>query len=467
MIREQGPGDKRNNDHSTRICFFNLVENFYPFFIPLANHLEAQGIETWFFNFWPGEVSSLRLNGKSGRIVDWKSHFSDEQGEVSEELINRWMSSDPTVYNLNERDVEQYRDAYKHLLPAFRRVLQQYSFDAVFFWNGYKFPEPALQAACEEQSVGTFYGENGFFANTMQIDPVGVNSGSSLAERSAEEWFDAYPESEDEFQQFFTTGGCVPLQGNPVSPVKHLRKSDRIDSLVEVLMRNRRLYSPLPRQGLTRRFFGNLKEKRIKAGKPSSRGVPLPNSFIFLPFQVHDDTQITVNSPWIKDMEAFVNVVKAVAQQLRLPHAIVVKEHPVDVGRKSYDNLSEHSDVVWLWDYPLNELLARAACVITVNSSVGLEAVVHGKPVITLGNAVYNVPGVVYHAASDAELADALTAAITQAPDQVLRNRFLCKLAFQDMVRASWKRPTDIGIANAGNRIVSLLEELLTKRNSK
>ena len=41
----------------------------------------------------------------------------------------------------------------------------------------------------------------------------------------------------------------------------------------------------------------------------------------------------------------------------------------------------------------MKEVLKKAELVITLNSTVGIEALLYGKPVLTLGDAFYNIKG--------------------------------------------------------------------------
>src|SRR5690606_11472626 len=55
-------------------------------------------------------------------------------------------------------------------------------------------------------------------------------------------------------------------------------------------------------------------------------------------------------------------------------------------------------------------LIEHAALVITINSTVGIEALLLGRPVLTLGNAFYNIDGLVSHADNVAQLREVVSA---------------------------------------------------------
>ena len=83
---------------------------------------------------------------------------------------------------------------------------------------------------------------------------------------------------------------------------------------------------------------------------------------------------------------------------------LVIKHHPMDRAYSDYrrhihreaQRLNLGHRVVYLHDQHLPTLLDHTRGVITINSTVGLQALHHGAPVITLGEAVYSMPGLVH-----------------------------------------------------------------------
>lgn len=446
---------------SRRLCIFNLTDNFHPFFLATARTLEREGIDVRFLNFWPGELVSLRKNGAGDKILDWKSGFLDRQEPVRDAELDRWIGYDPRYLAMpaaaKPAERERFRLAAQYLRPAFRHVLKHNAIDAVFFWNGYRFPEPLLLDVCRELNLPVLFGENGFFGHTMQIDPEGINAACSLRRRPAEAWRGCDPAREPRFAKFLETGGNLPPEGTPLPPIAKVDRAERLESLMKPFVTERALYSKLVRKSPFQGMADNRRIERLKRERPSSKATPLPRKYLFLPLQVHDDTQIVIHSPWVASMEAMVEEVKKAHAALGLDHGLVVKEHPVDLGRYDYTEYARRSGTTWLWDYPLDTVMNGADVVITVNSSVGIEAVVRGKPVVTLGNALYNIPGVVHHAPNAAALPGAIRAALDTPPDTAFRHEVLCRLRFADMVDASWGRPTDRGVTAAAARIRSLL----------
>ena len=131
---------------------------------------------------------------------------------------------------------------------------------------------------------------------------------------------------------------------------------------------------------------------------------PLSQRWFLVPLQVQSDSQITHHSPY-GSIEAFISdVMVSVAEHAPGDVGLVIKHHPMDRAYSDYrrhihreaQRLNLGHRVVYLHDQHLPTLLDHTRGVITINSTVGLQALHHGAPVITLGEAVYSMPGLVH-----------------------------------------------------------------------
>lgn len=167
--------------------------------------------------------------------------------------------------------------------------------------------------------------------------------------------------------------------------------------------------------------------------KPVGEPVALSDCYIFVPFQVYDDTQILQHSPWIDSMEALYHALERCTPVLPKGWRFIVKEHPS--AKKSYSHLhGKHSGIVFANANDTQELIAGAKLVITINSTVGIESLLLGRPVVTLGNAFYNIEGVVAHADSANELSKLLSSPEDWVYDKVLVKSFVGWLSEQYLV---------------------------------
>ena len=110
-----------------------------------------------------------------------------------------------------------------------------------------------------------------------------------------------------------------------------------------------------------------------------------------------------------------------------------------DSSKKSYPQLHQrHPRILYANANDTQELIDRSRGVITINSTVGIESLLLGSPVITLGNACYNIEGLVAHADNADELR-ALVADPDLLPfDRNLITRFVAWLSESYLVPGRW-----------------------------
>lgn len=178
-----------------------------------------------------------------------------------------------------------------------------------------------------------------------------------------------------------------------------------------------------------------LVARPLKGGATASETITLPEQFVFLPLQVHDDSQILLYSPQFRDMPSVVRFciagVEAANRQRGTRLKLVVKEHPSDHGRIDYSQaFREFPEAVFTKSASTQDLIRKCAAVITVNSTVGIEAMLQLKPVVTLGEAFYAVPGLVRACGAKDDLGAVLCDAIETPPDRELIEHFLYFLRY-------------------------------------
>ena len=131
---------------------------------------------------------------------------------------------------------------------------------------------------------------------------------------------------------------------------------------------------------------------------------PLSQRWFLVPLQVHDDSQIRHHSRFA-GMEDFIEeVMVSFATQAAPDLHLAIKHHPMDRAYVDYrgliDALSHRlgldGRVHCLHDQHLPTLLDHALGVVTINSTVGLQVLHHGTPVMALGDSVYGIPGLVH-----------------------------------------------------------------------
>ena len=130
--------------------------------------------------------------------------------------------------------------------------------------------------------------------------------------------------------------------------------------------------------------------------------------FLF-PLQLEGDTQIRIWSPFHSMAEAVEQVIGSFARCAPLGAQLIVKGHPLDNGLVSWNGLTRRlakrhgvaDRVHYLSEVAYTPLLAASRGVVTVNSTAGLQALREGKPVVTLGTAIYDLPGLTWQKGLD------------------------------------------------------------------
>ena len=304
-------------------------------------------------------------------------------------------------------------------LQFFYSYLNKHKIDLVCVWNGTLVPLAAATRIARKTGRQTLFFENGYLPNTTTVDPCGVNYANSLVGKPRS-FYDDITVDADKLRQLYTAKPAI--------------------------------------RALKTKWYHFLRKKQPQ-GQPEA--VRLPEKYMFVPFQVNDDTQVLLNSPHIKTMpELLAAVVPAVEQHNKITGdnlSLVVKEHPSDFGRVDYTSLREtySSKAVFLRYFPTPQLIEQAAGIITINSSVGIEALLKHKPVITLGNAFYNVPGLTVHVPEPASLVGAI-AAVNQPVDGTLIDKFLYYLRYQYLAEGSWRQPDKTHLQCVKEKIVNL-----------
>ncbi|MEM9046079.1 MAG: capsular biosynthesis protein [Pseudomonadota bacterium] len=200
-------------------------------------------------------------------------------------------------------------------------------------------------------------------------------------------------------------------------------------------------------------------QERIKRGEIS---------FNLLALQLQSDYQIRVLSPYEHLSEMLREVISSFASSAPSCRHLVVKGHPLDNGwenwpqhlrRLAREKNVEHR-VHWLDGGKLEDLLLQTEGLITVNSTVGVKALLQDCPVIALGSAIYNRSGLTHQ-----EGIGSFWQTPTP-PDSPSRERFLRALIAWGQFRGSFYDPA--GRTDAANAITKRLKlvQILTSSSN-
>ncbi len=176
------------------------------------------------------------------------------------------------------------------------------------------------------------------------------------------------------------------------------------------------------------RFVSNtiVQRGRAMALKLSYEEADRSRPFVYFPLHVTDDFKIKKAIPHCVDQGY---LIQQVADALPQGYDLVLKEHPWSIGKNPVGWLRrvlERPNVRLVDPFvSSHELMQRSSAVAVISSTVGLEALLYGKPVLTLGQPYYAGYGITVDVDSFREIRDAVPRVLRFQPDRESILRFL------------------------------------------
>lgn len=213
-------------------------------------------------------------------------------------------------------------------------------------WNGLNGTRRVFMDAAKDAGNKTLFFELAPFAGRITIDPCGVNFANSL------------PRDQAPYISWAS---------------EHVKDPENWHNL---------------RDTITQR-------KPRAVADMTDANLPLNAPFIFVPLQVPGDSQLRIYGGTFKTVELFVAAILDASTNCPKGWHIRIKEHPsaVPFVRDAIDR-SGVSNVVLDNATDTFEQVKKSKLVLTVNSSVGLEAMFFDKPVAACGDCFWAIDGI-------------------------------------------------------------------------
>lgn len=208
--------------------------------------------------------------------------------------------------------------------------------DIIGIWNGYTgLVANTLRLISEDLKIPSFFMERGIFKNSIFIDRLGCNGAASI--------------SKIDYRQ----------------SIKLFSKKD-IDNTYNIFKEKTKCES----NSLLNSDYSFLVGKKI----------------VFFPLQVTRDTNILLYSEVISMRHAFYKIYEKMNND---DTYFIVRPHPEE-SKEQYINLPILDNVLVCSEESLDFWIENSDTVVTINSTVGLEALLKEKNVITLGQSIYS-----------------------------------------------------------------------------
>lgn len=139
---------------------------------------------------------------------------------------------------------------------------------------------------------------------------------------------------------------------------------------------------------------------------------------------------------------------------------IVLKTHPA--CEQNYEDLFKHikrksKKITVVNDLDTETLIDKSKAVMTINSSVGMEALLMRKKVIVLGQAFYNIQGITRPATSIESMSEELRKIDNWLPNEQLTASFLDYLEHEYVVEGTWHAPNSKHLLSMVKRLELLM----------
>lgn len=171
------------------------------------------------------------------------------------------------------------------------------------------------------------------------------------------------------------------------------------------------------------------------------------DKYIYFPFHVPHDVQLTSRSRLFYFQEGFVEYLSRI---IPYGHKLYIKEHPASIGGHSFPVLrnviKQHNNVILIHPRTNSyDLIKNAELIISINSKVGFEAIMQGEKVVVVGDAFYKHKGVTYDVDNLNDLEKVINVALnSEAPTKEKIMNFLIK-AYQ------WSYPCELFLMEKEN----------------
>lgn len=308
----------------------------------LAKEIYKAGHDPVILMYKPSKGNIFKNNGI--QVVALNQYFSTAQDKIKFDTI---LYKDIKVKDFLEVEgqrrpqitwpsqQEKTAASLKRHVDAVLSVLQEVKPDRVVIWNGFTgYVANALRKICEVDKVPCAFLERGLFKDSIFIDYQGVNGAASINTINPEVFIPVDQHSDD----FLYLDQCFQLNASAES-----QSSGKDDD-----------------------FVG----KRI----------------VFFPLQVQLDTNIVLYSPYKTMRHAFFKIYEALNDENTL---FVLRPHPEENPDQKL-NIPKLDNVIVSTEQSLDYWIDQCDVVVTINSTVGLEALIKHKPVVCLGGSIYS-----------------------------------------------------------------------------
>ena len=260
--------------------------------------------------------------------------------------------------------------------------LRAYPISIAFIWNGHSIPSRALTKFAQTHTLQTLYFELSNIPGKIFVDKAGVNAGSSLLKNP--EQLDSYRVEGTDYERW--KEAYLARARNQLLSQTAREKASVTNFLFP--LDSLGTWFNLPRIG-EMKLFNKIRQKLFRRNTwISYDDINLTSPlYLFFPMQVSNDSQLLFNSD--VGLGEALDMASRRSEELQID--LIIKPHPLEESESVARQLSEirKRRRTFIVNAPTLRLIEDCSEVMTINSTVGLEAMILGKPVTFLGRSFY------------------------------------------------------------------------------
>ena len=345
----------------------------------------------------------LLLQGPVGDFFQQFSLWLHQQHGKTVHKFN-FNAGDEMFYPESMPHTTAYTDTYDAFGSYLDDYIRQHQIQAIVCFGDTR-PYHLLAKQAAQQTGITFWAfEEGYFRPFyVTLEKCGVNAYSTLP-RKGQFFLDHYPHlAQQEYHAPPSVpAGFLPMAHKAASYYLHTNLNYRkYPHYIHHRADNLGHYIKLWTLSGIKRLNYWLKDltfaKRVEAGEFGK--------FFIVPLQVFNDSQVRIHCDFSSVHSFLLHVLTSFATHAPDDVNLIIKHHPMDRGFIDYARdikrfVKKHPKlkgrISYVHDVPLPVFLRHGIGMVTINSTSGLSALIHGMPVKTLGRAHYDLPDLTY-----------------------------------------------------------------------
>jgi capsular polysaccharide export protein len=359
----------------------------------------------------PNYSDILLLQGPVGPFFSKLGHYWRNRG-TSVTKVN-FNSGDDLFYPPMGDSVIQYKGRQSHWPQFLTSLLVERTIRAVFIFGDCRDIHQPVHSLCEALGIDVYVFEEGYIRpHRFTLEKRGVNHRSRISQIDMDIIYKQHESHhEPPIRRTYPNSYWYMARWAAAYWLQSVFNQSHYPDYIHHRQLNAQMGLRWAK-AFFRYWLYKLSEYSVRNQLLHSRKKGAESRSFLLPLQVHDDSQMTAHSDFKSIEEVIETVISSFSvhiQESKRSDILIIKHHPMDRGHTNFRQFIQNTarlyrlerQVLYVHDVSLPALLVKVAGCITVNSTIGLQALCHNVPTINLGRSFYDKPGITFQGGLD------------------------------------------------------------------